>query len=176
MIFFLNSNYPSLPSKSIANKQRHNNDMSTLPVVVGGNAVADDDSCSDVLIIEAPKTIAQTTHIKLNGLGSCEKPCAVLTEELMKEHHKTHDTGTGNGTFSQFTRDYIVKWILEIGAPSGERPFEAGEIPIESFGVKVLNDPQYLIVKTRQESAQAASSAILARQNTAVAYVGAKDR
>lgn len=141
----------------------------SVPVVVGG----DDDSSNDVLIIEAPSSHQQKTangnHNAANAqkVNGTEKSYPVLTEDLMKEHHKTHDTGTGNGTFSQFTRDYIIKWILEY-KHTEEKPYEPGEIPIESFGVKVLNDPQYLIVKSRQESAQAASSAILSRPTTSL--------
>lgn len=121
----------------------------------------DDDSSNDIQIIEATPKQKSSTKPTISQNKTLDKICPAITEEIMKEHNKTYDTGSSNGTFSNFTRDYIIKWVSEY-KHTDEVPFSPGQIPIESYGVKVLNDPQYLIVKSRQESNSSASSSILA--------------
>lgn len=68
-----------------------------------------------------------------------------LTEDMIKEHNNRNGSlSRGNGSsFSNSTKMYIVKWTME-NVPSIERPFEEKIIPIESFGEKILDQPQYL--------------------------------
>ena len=110
--------------------------------------LGEDDSSNDILIIDTPKStqyVAKSASASKTG----EPHVPTLTEELIIEHNKLHGSvGCGNGTFSSFTRDYITKWTLDY-EPTDEKPFTAGLIPIESFGVKVLNEPQYLQNKSR---------------------------
>jgi len=72
-----------------------------------------------------------------------------LTEDVLAEHNKLNGTmGCGSGTFSNHTREYITKWVLDYKS-NDEKPFPPGQIPIESFGNKILNEPQYLQNKSR---------------------------
>ena len=68
-----------------------------------------------------------------------------LTEDAIKEHNTLHGSlGRGSGSsFTSVTKTYIIKWTME-NVLSNETPFEAGQIPIESFGQKILDEPQYL--------------------------------
>ena len=68
-----------------------------------------------------------------------------LTEDLIKEHNTLNGSlSRGNGSsFSNSTKMYIVKWCVD-SVPTLEKPFESNLIPIESFGEKVLDEPQYL--------------------------------
>jgi len=71
--------------------------------------------------------------------------CDKLTEDVIKEHNSQNGSlGRGSGSsFTNLTKMYIVKWAME-NVLSDERPFEEGQIPIEKFGVKILDQPQYL--------------------------------
>jgi len=71
--------------------------------------------------------------------------CDKLTEDVIKEHNSQNGSlGRGSGSsFTNLTKMYIVKWTME-NVLSDERPFEEGQIPIEKFGVKILDQPQYL--------------------------------
>ena len=110
--------------------------------------IGEDDSSNDILIIDTPKS-TQYASKSASASKSGEPHLPTLTEELIIEHNKLHGSvGCGSGTFSTFTRDYITKWTLAY-EPTEEKPFAAGLIPIESFGVKVLNEPQYLQNKSR---------------------------
>ena len=69
----------------------------------------------------------------------------VLTEEIILAHNKLNGTlGRGASTsFNSTTKMYIMKWAIENDF-GDQVPFEAGQIPIETFGVKILDQPQYL--------------------------------
>lgn len=112
------------------------------PVVNGG----DEESSIDVLIIESPSNKSS----KQPAVKSAEILYPTLTEDLIKEHNKKHDSGSGNGTFSSSTRDYIIRWVAEYKMTDA-MPFLDSEVPLESYGKKILNQPQYLMVKARQE-------------------------
>lgn len=125
------------------------------PAVLGNN---DDDSSNDVLIIETtqiPKKLSNCNGLNSNKQGSqngnLNNITTIITEDIIKEHNKIHDTNSSNGTFSSFTRDYIIKWVGTYDH-TDEIPYTPGQIPIESFGVKILDEPQYLNVKSRQEN------------------------
>ena len=98
----------------------------------------------------------------------------VLTEERLSEHNKLYGSySTGNGTFSSHTKDYINKWIggLEL---IEDKPFPQEVIPIDSFGAKVLNDPQYLTVKSRQQP-QSAQTTKTAKSTAVTSQTKAKE-
>ena len=119
-----------------------------------------DSSSNDVLIVletsgqQLPglhkQPLASASTVTANNSSSSSQPkTTTLTEELLAEHNKQHGTlNTGGGTFSSHTRDYISKWALEY-KHTEEKPFACGLIPIESFGVKILNEPQYLLTKSK---------------------------
>lgn len=110
--------------------------------IMGRNESPDDEeSSSDVLIVS-----------EKNSNGEF-----VLTEERLADHNKLYGSySTGNGTFSTHTKDYINKWIGGLETAE-DKPFPQEIIPIDSFGSKVLNDPQYLTVKSRQQPTQSKS-------------------
>ncbi len=148
---------PTIKMKS-SNKQQINNKKTnlrqistttTLGVATNVAACGDDDS-SDILIIDSPKPVVSNSNKPLNAYSKKDLIYPVLTEELIKEHNKTHDLGSGNGTFSSVTRDYIIRWVSEYVMPDS-MPFLDSEVPLEAYGTKILNQPQYLIVKARQE-------------------------
>lgn len=119
-------------ANSTLNAGANNNSNNNL-----ASQVEDEESSSDVLIV------AEKSASKSNDL--------TLTEELLAEHNKLYGSySTGNGAFSNHTRDYISKWAQEY-APTDEKPFPTDVIPIESYGLKVLNEPQYLLCKSRQQ-------------------------
>jgi hypothetical protein len=75
----------------------------------------------------------------------------VLTEELITEHNKLNgNLGRGNNTFNNTTKMYIMKWASENNY-ADEQPFEPVVIPIETFGIKILDQPQYLM-KTKLDN------------------------
>lgn len=108
-----------------------------------------DEDSNDVLIIESP---IRSRTLASKGKDT-DKIYPLLTEEVMKEHNRIDEAGSssGSGAFSNFTRDYIIKWVSQYKL-TDEMPFAPGQIPIESYGVKILNEPQYLTVKSRQEN------------------------
>ena len=99
-----------------------------------------------------PTTTASSATSAAKSLSSADSPskqaaaaARVLTEEVLAEHNKLHGSlGCGTGTFSVHTRDYIARWVNENKLSCDEKPFEPGLVPMEKFGVKVLNEPQYL--------------------------------
>ncbi len=88
-------------------------------------------------------TIASSPPLQVASKSN--KICDKLTEEVIKEHNSQNGSlGRGSGSsFTNVTKMYIVKWTME-NILSDERPFEEGQIPIENFGVKILDQPQYL--------------------------------
>jgi hypothetical protein len=68
-----------------------------------------------------------------------------LTQERLSEHDKVHAQTSGhNGQYTNQTRDYIIKWTNEYQPPKDEKPFPVGQIPLDIYGHKVSNSPQYL--------------------------------
>ncbi|CAF0720036.1 unnamed protein product [Brachionus calyciflorus] len=126
-------------SKKSETNLKHVSTTTTLAnsnVNLGRNESPDDEESSNDVLIVAEKNVSPSE--------------LVLTEELLLEHNKQFGSySTGNGTFSSHTKEYINKWINELVAPD-DKPFPEDVIPIDSFGTKILNDPQYLNVKSRQ--------------------------
>ncbi len=146
----LKNNNKPLQFNSKKNSLRQISTTTTLGVATNAAACGDDDS-SDILIIDSPKPPGIISNKAANANGKQDNVIyPVLTEELIKEHNKTHDSGSGNGTFSSATRDYIIKWASEY-VMTDLMPFLDSEVPLEAYGTKILNQPQYLIVKARQE-------------------------
>ena len=110
-------------------RQVSNNNNSHL-----NNLAGDDSSSNDVLIV------METTSATKKSNQSNKTPVErTLTEDLLAEHNKLNGTlSCGTGTFSNYTREFISKWALEYKS-NDEKPFPPGFIPIESFGVKILN-------------------------------------
>jgi hypothetical protein len=139
--------------------------MSMMAACPGG----DDSSSNDVLIV-MDSTVAGNGTTGKNGNGnSIKQPTSVtksfatseykLTEEVLAEHNKLHGTSSsGNGTFSNHTREYISKWVLDY-KPTEDKPFSSEYIPIETFGNKTLNDPQYLLAKSKLSANSAIAAA-----------------
>ena len=117
------------------------------------NLAGDDSSSNDVLIVM--ETTSATKKASQTNKTPVER---TLTEDLLAEHNKLNGTlGCGSGTFSNYTREFISKWALEYKC-NDEKPFPPGFIPIESFGVKILNEPQYLQNKSRFGGSSSSSS------------------
>ena len=113
----------------------------SIPQVGGARANGDGSSSNDILIVAETTGTKSKTNAQKTLNSSNERP---LTEDILAEHNKICGTQTcGGGTFSNYTREYISKWAMEYEQPE-EKPFPAETIPIETYGVKVLNEPQYL--------------------------------
>lgn len=107
----------------------------------------DNDSSSNEVQI-----VAEKCGTPLNGIKSPIKQPALiktdLTEANLAEHNRLNGTTSGTngaGTFNSQTKDYISRWAAEHAKylSMTEEPFKADYVPIESFGDKILNDPQY---------------------------------
>ena len=91
---------------------------------------------------------------------------STLTEEMLAEHNRLNGTigCSGAGTFNNHTKEYICKWATQNTAlmtPRDEKPFAPGIIPIETYGVKVLDSPQYLV---QQGSSSSSSPSVAANK------------
>ena len=117
----------------------------------GNNCGGGDDSSSNDVLIVMETSSPQKANQKNSQLINSSKTSTErsLTEDILAEHNKLNGTlGCGSGGFNNYTREYISKWAQEY-KPNDEKPFPPGSIPIESFGVKILNEPQYLQNKSR---------------------------
>lgn len=71
-----------------------------------------------------------------------------LTEEVIKEHNTLNGgiSRGGNNSFTSNTKTFIVNWSMKEIPIDGE-PFEDKIIPLETYGEKILDQPQYLNLK-----------------------------
>jgi hypothetical protein len=108
-------------------------------------------------VAAASRSSSNSSEGSSSARAPAVKICHTLTEAYIKEHNIHHGSlGRGGGSsFTHNTKMYIIKWTME-NVPTDEAPFEKGIIDIDTFGTKVLDDPQYL--KSKQGRAHTAKA------------------
>lgn len=91
-----------------------------------------------------------------NSSSSASKQPSSLTEAALLEHNKSTSSSTSNQTNGgglSSTNDYIARWAMEtrrqLSVIIDEKPFPCEVVPIETFGPKIIDNPQYLLCKSR---------------------------
>jgi hypothetical protein len=126
--------------------------MPQTPLIHNNNIAANNNMDEDATSSNEIQIVQETT----NSSSSASKQPSSLTEAALLEHNKSTSSSSSNQTNGgglSSTNDYIARWAMEtrrqLSVIIDEKPFPCEVVPIETFGPKIIDNPQYLLCKSR---------------------------